>query len=131
MAAALDAGAGAIPLRVTVARTSPTTALLTISLINAPADTLGIDLELAFNRTVSVKGTSAVQDVMVGYGVPSGRYLRVGLAAVEPLVSGPVATVEVTVPADATLDAELAALMINERPLLVRSPGLFLPSVRR
>jgi len=67
---------------------------------------------------------------MVGYGVPSGRYLRVGLAAVEPLASGPVATVEVTVPADATLNAELAALMINERPLLVRIHDLFLPSVK-
>lgn len=131
VAAALDAGAGAMPVRVTVARTSPTTALLTISLITAPADTLGIDLELAFNRAVTVVGTSAVQDVIVGHGVPSGHYLRVGLAAVEPLASGPVATVEVTVPADATLDAELAALTINERPLLMRNYDVFLPAIQR
>ena len=67
---------------------------------------------------------------MVGYGVPSWALPARGLWPWSRW-PGPVATVEVTVPADATLDAELAALMINERPLLVRNYDLFLPAVQR
>ena len=45
--------------------------------------------------------------------------------------SGPVATLEVALPADAPLHADLVALTINERAVLAPSSALFLPLVEK